>query len=79
VNLNKIMNYPAQGGTGELGIIPPRAGPPANRGRQVNWEKIGFVAGSGNSGSVKEYSFTDIPNHSSIQSFNHSFRYRQKR
>jgi len=42
------------------------------------WETIGFVAGSGNSNSVKEYSFTDNLNHSSIQSFNHSFRYRLK-
>ena len=42
------------------------------------WETIGFVAGSGNSNSLKEYSFTDIPNHSSIQPYNHSFRYRLK-
>jgi len=49
------------------------------------WETVGFVKGSGNSNSVKEYFFTDIPNHSSIQApvpswagFNHSFRYRLK-
>jgi len=42
------------------------------------WKQIGFVAGSGNSNSVKEYSFTDIPNHLSIQPYNHSFQYRLK-
>ncbi|HOJ18414.1 MAG TPA: glycosyl hydrolase family 18 protein [Ignavibacteriaceae bacterium] len=42
------------------------------------WEVVGFVAGSGNSNSVKEYSFTDNLNHSSIQPFNHTISYRLK-
>lgn len=42
------------------------------------WREIGFVAGSGNSNSVKDYSFTDIINSSSIQPYSHSFRYRLK-
>jgi len=49
------------------------------------WKEIGFVAGSGNSNSIKEYSFADDFNHSVIQApvpswagFNHSFRYRLK-
>jgi hypothetical protein len=37
---------------------------------QEGWETIGFIKGSGNSNSPKEYSFTDISNH--------SFRYRLK-
>ena len=57
-------------------LIPPfgKGGRPEEGG----WEKIGFVAGSGNSNSKKEYSFTDDLHHTSIQSYNHTFRYRLK-
>ncbi|NMB82684.1 MAG: T9SS type A sorting domain-containing protein [Ignavibacteria bacterium] len=44
----------------------------------AEWEKIGFVAGSGNSNSLKEYSFADDFSNSAIQPFNHSIRYRLK-
>ncbi|MHC1737463.1 MAG: LamG-like jellyroll fold domain-containing protein [Ignavibacteriaceae bacterium] len=44
----------------------------------AEWEMIGFAAGSGNSNSPKDYSFADDFNHSAIQSFNHSIRYRLK-
>jgi len=58
-------------------LIPPFG----KGGTQGGWEKIGFVAGSGNSNSVKEYSFTDIPNHSSTRPVLggiQSFQYRLK-
>ena len=38
-----------------------------------NWDKIGFVQGSGNSNSPKEYSFTD----QSLASGNYSYRLKQ--
>lgn len=31
--------------------------------QSANWEKIGFMSGSGNSNSVKEYSFSDVFEH----------------
>jgi hypothetical protein len=58
VNKNIQLNWQTQTEVNNYGFEIERSFI-SNSSNQYNWEKIGFVAGNGNSNSPKEYSFID--------------------